>query len=459
MMRFFTTILLGLMFSTGGMRLFAQRPQGSDQSFTDIIAYGSGALTLTDEGEVMQSIDAGNSYSELFDHDESLFGLGVSGQTVIAVGTDGVIFVSDFSIDPLVWDEKSTPAIIGDLRAVSSNGASVWHAVGDAIFRSTDNGVTWEDVSPVGMESMNDIVFTGTGSNWVAVGGDLFDGQAFYSSDGGANWVASTLPPFTPVLNGVAVDAAGNILAVGEAGTVLLSTDQGQSFSALSATVTQDLNGVVATADNEWLIGGTQRVLLSVDSSTDSSVTILNEAGAVVAEDQGNDIALVGDSVIIAGAAEVLAPQIQSTETTSFTPIEVTVVPGAGSEYTFYTTDGSEPDDGDMEYASPFDVSATLTVKAVSQLDGVYSAVVSEDFTITLHTLSITPDGVDIDLHLDTSVLGYSYQLISNDNLMNEGGWVNAGAAKSGTGNPLDWSIVNPSSPLFWQVEITQAIP
>jgi hypothetical protein len=361
---------------------------------------------------------------------------------------------SDFAVDTGVWTETNPSGIFGDLHGIDHNGASVWIATGEAILRSTNNGVDWTDVSPVTLDSLNDVVFTGTASNWVAVGGS-FGAEAFYSDDGGATWTASALPVLTPRLLAVAADSAGNLLAVGEGGTVLLSTDQGQSFSTLtSVNVSQDLTGVDTSAANQWLVGGTQRVLLSVDSNLDSSSTVL---APVTSGLDTNDIVIVNGSVIMAGVAEVPAPQITAPATSSFVPIEVTLVPDVSTEQTFYTIDGSSPDSTDLLYSAPFSISETLTVYAVSQLDGVYSAVVSQAFDITIHTLSIAPNGSDIDLTLDTSVIGYDYQLKRNPDLKDNGGWTDAGVVKPGTGSPLTWTSLNPASPLFWRVQISVA--
>lgn len=457
MMRTLSHYLLCLLFLLGGStRLLAQvRPQGSNQAFTAVESSAVGVVAISSDGEIFHSTDEGSTYTELYSttSPDELFGVGSSAQIVIASGTAGSLLRSDFSVDNTVWTETNLTSIIGDLRDVSSNGASVWLSVGDEVLRSIDNGLSWANVSPSGLDALQAVLFTGTASNWVAVGGS-FDAEAYYSTDGGATWTASTLPASQNPLHALAVDSAGNLLAVGEGGTALLSMDQGQTFSALaSVDLSQDLNGVVSTGADEWIVGGTERVLFSYNSDTDTVDPILEPSESGL--DTGNDIALVNGSVIMAGVEEVAAPQINASETMSLEPIEVTLVPGAGTDMTYYTIDSTSPSDTKTAYTTAFTIDETLTVAAVSQLNGVYSAVVTEDFVITIHTLNIIPDGLDIDLTLDTSLIEYEYQLQSTTDLTNSGGWIPSAALTPGTGNPLDWNFINPASPLFWRVLIT----
>lgn len=457
-MRFHTLLFICLLCVPGVNRLLAQRPQGSSQSYTAVAAKGTDLLALSIEGQILLSTDGGSTYSEIHSvgGTDALYGLAVNGNIVIAAGKDGSLLHADFSVDNTLWIESNPTAIAGDLRALDSNGVSVWIAVGDAVLQSINNGLSWSDVSPAAMDSLQGVVFIGIADKWVAVGGS-FGAEAFYSDDGGATWTASTVPDSAGALLAVAADSAGNVLAVGENGTALLSTDQGITFTALtSVDVTQDLTGVDSSAANQWMLGGTQRVLLAVDSTLDSSSTVLGPVGSGL--DDGKGLVIVDGAVVMAGVASVPAPQITAPVTSAFTSIEVTLVPDASTEQSFYTLDGSAPDSTDLLYSSPFTISETLTVYAVSQSDGVYSAVTSQDFEINLHTLSIAPNGSDIDLTLDNSVTGYDYELFSNTDLTDNAGWINAGTILPGTGNPLTWNIPNPASPLFWRVEIRSGL-
>lgn len=460
-MRSFPSMLLFLLLVLGGAPYMqAQpRPQGSSQTFSVMEAFSGGVLALTADGAVFRSTHQGASYTELTqvtppDH---LYGIGANGSVVIATGTDGLLYRSDFSADPTIWTNTNANPILGDLRDVKSDGSTTWVAVGDEVLVSDDNGLNWTNRSPASLDSLSAVVFTGTAGAWVAAGG-LFGAEAYYSVDGGQTWTASTLPPGSSPLLDVEVDVSGNVLAVGEGGEILFSSDQGVVFSSVtSVNVSQDLNGVVSTGEGEWVLVGTQRVLYSYDSMSGQSEELLDPVQSGL--DTGNDLVALQDSVVLAGVEQVPPPVISAPATTSLEPIEVTLTPGAGTDTTLYTTDSTSASSTSPVYTSPFVIKESGSVRAVSVLDGIYSAEVSEAFTITLHTLTVLSSGGQMLLTLEPSLVGYGYELEQSTDPTDPLGWSSVEPLVAGTGSPLTWTRPQTPSPVFWRVQISFSAP
>jgi len=133
----------------------------------------------------------------------------------------------------------------------SGSGALFITGEGGAIFRSTDKGQSWQDVS------------TGKrGSLWY--GAALSDGtlvvcgmrgHLYRSNDDGKTW-QSVASNTTQSLTGIAQLASGKVVVVGMGGTVLESQDSGKSFKATVRPEQEALTAVIAD--------GAKSVLLSM---------------------------------------------------------------------------------------------------------------------------------------------------------------------------------------------------
>ena len=164
----------------------------------------------------------------------------------------------------------------------SSYTAFVLVAVGDggAIYSSNDNQKTWTSrslPSAVAGRQLNDVTFAF--GRFIAVGEA---GTIVYSTDG-ATWTASTINSTASLgntnLTGMAFSGA-TLMAVGQGGTVLTSGD-GITWTAQATNITQNLNAVavspgmtttlptVATTATFWVaVGDAGAVYTSADGVT-----------------------------------------------------------------------------------------------------------------------------------------------------------------------------------------------
>ena len=446
--RFLSVLLTALLLT--GPRALAQRPQGSSPDFTDILSVNSDLVALTDNGEIHRSTDGGETYAQIHDvSPDQLFGIAANADIVIAVGTDGLTYRADFSVNPGVWTEIAHGlASIGDLRGIDSRASGVWIAVGDDVLRSGDNGLTW--TSPASLSGLQAVTHV-AGDVWVAVGSSGISGAVYRSTDNGFNWDPVGLPAFTGPLLAVAGDGFGNVLAVGEAGVMLLSENNGASFAALGSGVSQDLTAIVATGDNLFLIGGDERSLISSDDGTQSVVIEPSEGF----EENGAGLALLNGAVVMAGVEAVAPPTILPQPADPGEPVQIVLTPGVDSTSTHYTTDGSDPDLGDTEYSTPFWITSDTTVKAVSVRNGVHSPIVSEfvEADLVLYELGIAVSGANLLITLSDSLDGQPYQLQFCTNLAAVPQvWTNEQAPLAGDGDSIQWTITPiPAGPRAWR--------
>lgn len=139
----------------------------------------------------------------------------------IAVGNDGAIGV--LADDGGAWNGVGSDTNDDLARVVFSADCRTAMAAGDAgvVLRSAYGGATWTALPTATRTQIRDIALNADGDRAIAVGED---GRVKGSSDGGDSWSdAGNVADAN--LNGVAIGAADNIVAVGADKTILYSSD------------------------------------------------------------------------------------------------------------------------------------------------------------------------------------------------------------------------------------------
>jgi photosystem II stability/assembly factor-like uncharacterized protein len=131
--------------------------------------------------------------------------------------------------DPEMY-EVELGAISPHFNRLYADG-NVLYMAGESGFaaKSSDNGQTWTRLEEFYNGSLFDITRTPQ-MTLLAVG---LRGHAFQSNDQGQNWQQITLDE-TATLNSAFADAAGHVYLVGNAGSLLVSKDDGATFIDLS---------------------------------------------------------------------------------------------------------------------------------------------------------------------------------------------------------------------------------
>lgn len=285
------SLLLGLMAFIG----FGGIAQGFTESKITAdnlisLAWSDGTLfAITVEGGLVSSENLGESFTEIEPADPSEFELravAATGDTLVAVGVDGLIYRSGDAGD--TWTTITTTASLGDLQAIAPGpmvgGEQSWIAGGadgfDVILsRSVDDGLTWSTVLEEGDGEITGVTYDATAERWLAVGIDFGEGISFTSTDGGATWNTADVPEGTPGLQAVASDGEGNFIAVGDEGTILKweSNEWVEAFPG-EDPVFETYYTVVSTGTNSWVAAGDDSVVATFDSSSISITEV--EAGS-----------------------------------------------------------------------------------------------------------------------------------------------------------------------------------
>ncbi|MBF7731467.1 hypothetical protein ISX93_15480 [Pseudomonas sp. N040] len=126
------------------------------------------------------------------------------------------------------------------------------------IFRSFDNGQSWETVEPPYEGSLFGALPLNQSRSLLVFG---LRGSLFRSTDFGDSWQQITLPgsgsePFNFGLAGASALPDGSIVLVGNGGSVAVSHDDGLSFSVVNAPDRQPISSVVAGPDGQLLTVG-----------------------------------------------------------------------------------------------------------------------------------------------------------------------------------------------------------
>lgn len=202
-----------------------------------------------------------------------LRGIIQNGNFFIAIGDNGTILTTN---DPGNWTTQQNSGTTNNLNAICYNSSTNQYiVVGDlgTILTSTDS-VTWTQQNSSTTINLRSVVCVGT--SYVTVG-DL--GTILYSSDG-INWSESQSTNLTVNLKSVTIDSTESVVvAVGDVGTVLTSTDSGLNWNTVINTIsTTDLFGIYydgIVTDSFYIVGSGGTILIYNNDPLSSSYQTL----------------------------------------------------------------------------------------------------------------------------------------------------------------------------------------
>lgn len=153
-----------------------------------------------------------------------------------------------------------------------------------AIYSSDDSGMSWVSRSFSG-DSINDIVYNGT----------LFCGAgnsgALITSSDGSTWTSQVYGG-SETFNGIASDTSGNLVAVGDNGTIIYSSDNGSNWSVKTSNTNKDLHAVTYDdGSNIFVATGENGTVLTSPNGSDWTKRKSNGIGqdlAGITQDDGS---------------------------------------------------------------------------------------------------------------------------------------------------------------------------
>jgi photosystem II stability/assembly factor-like uncharacterized protein len=218
------------------------------------------------------------------------------GNRLVAVGDHGYIVVSDDA--GTSWKRAQAPAV-PLLTAIDFLDARRGLAVGhdSVILRTADAGESWTQAfsAPAEQRPLLDVIYL-TQDRAIAVGAYA----AFYeSNDGGKSWNARKITPDDKHFNAVVDLGGGRLVILGEAGTILVSDDNGVAWTAVPSPYKGSLFGGLVADDGALVAFGMRG---RIYRSTDKGRTWKQVDNPSVATLMGGD-KLPDGALVIAGAA------------------------------------------------------------------------------------------------------------------------------------------------------------
>jgi photosystem II stability/assembly factor-like uncharacterized protein len=217
------------------------------------------------------------------------------GSRIVAVGDRGYIVYSDDN--GTSWQRaKAPPAPL--LTSVFFLDAKSGWAVGhdSVILGSSDGGATWTQQLSAAAEQrpLLDVLFLDA-SNGYAIGAY----GAFYDThDGGKTWNSRKVTEDDKHLNAIVKVAEGKLLILGEAGTILVSGDNGKTWSSVPSPYKGSLFGAVLGDEGAIVAFGLRG---RIYRSTDAGRTWKQVENASQATLMGG-VRLPDGAIVLAGA-------------------------------------------------------------------------------------------------------------------------------------------------------------
>ena len=167
---------------------------------------------------------------------------------------------------------KTTPKAVAFITTPNSQSMYTGFTVGNsgAIFRTTDTGDTWEEMTSNSSENLYGISIYDEDNIW-AVGSN---GEVLYGTSGGDTWTAQTSGVSTSLNSVFFVDDLTG-WAVGNSGTVIETEDGGTTWTdktSVSGT-TQNLYGVFFTSATRGYACGGSGTIIRTNTDGDSWTT------------------------------------------------------------------------------------------------------------------------------------------------------------------------------------------
>ena len=205
-------------------------------------------LAISSRGLIELTTDGGNSWNQVLQLDQPLYGITiVAPDDIVAVGDGGELVRSTdggqtWTTLPLT---TAGAGVRPELRSITCSDAEnclITTNDSNQLVRTTDGGATGTIVS-VSASALSSVAFT-SGSGVVGVGED---GATVLSSDGGQTFPSVSSPglsQFTATGALVAGRAAGTAYQPGVTGTVAATTDSGAQWTQLRVPTSKDIVAV-----------------------------------------------------------------------------------------------------------------------------------------------------------------------------------------------------------------------
>jgi len=149
-----------------------------------------------------------------------------------------------------------------DFESIDWINGNLGFIVGERIIlRSTDGGISWEEIPFTFTGKLRDVDFLNT-TTGVAVGEN---GMIYLTQDGGTTWSKINSNTNSELIS-VSFFSESNLYAVGKSGTILASLTGGESWFSVNSGTNESLNDIYFTSpDTAFIAGDKGKILRSIN--------------------------------------------------------------------------------------------------------------------------------------------------------------------------------------------------
>ena len=246
----------------------------------------------------------------------AILALARAGTRTIAAGERGRILVSDD--EGTTWRVAATPTfqtLTSLYFASPTTGFATGHQ--GVLLRTRDAGLTWEQALLDTKDKPTLFAVRVVGEKGIAVGAY---GTFLESSDAGKTWTPRRIirADFDRHLTGIAAIAPGRVLIAGEAGTLIVSSDDGAKWETLKSPYEGSFFGAIGLAGGTVIAYGMRgNAWLSADAGkTWQRIELGGYTGALQGASE-----LADGTVVLAGADGMIAVSHDGGATFATTPL------------------------------------------------------------------------------------------------------------------------------------------
>lgn len=231
-------------------------PMSSPRPDLHAVIYGGIYLAAGANGTILRSTDATTWTQQTSGTTKILYGLATNGAgSYVAVGQTGTILTST---NGQTWTQQ-TSGTTNDLRAIAYSG-SYWVAVGDSgTLLTSANAIDWTAVAVSTTQHLHGIAYgmdAATDTPMLIAVGNL--GAQLTSTDKGSTWTASTINFGLSNLKAIAYGR--QFVAVGDWASIYTSSD-GANWTKQTSGALNLLNAVAYSARNIAAVGNNGIIL------------------------------------------------------------------------------------------------------------------------------------------------------------------------------------------------------
>lgn len=132
------------------------------------------------------------------------------------------------------------------------------------IFKTTDMGQNWEDITPAHESLFTNLQYCEYGDYWFLVGLGNF---VVKSTDNGLNWIQSGVPNTTAIITSLSLCYSGETVIIGcNDGTVEVSTDSGNNFVITETSFSNGISNMSSYNNETWGVGSSGFIVYNPDT-------------------------------------------------------------------------------------------------------------------------------------------------------------------------------------------------